>query len=93
MKARGSKSWMAQHIKDAHGGIYTVANPGADWPAGIGGQHRKPLNRQVSEYVKIREAKTTGMAIIGGRETAISRELFNSKEEWYSHTSQWDTVG
>ena len=38
-----SGSWMASHIREAHGGLHNEANPGLDWVASLGGQHPKPL--------------------------------------------------
>ena len=59
----------------------------------VTGSHRKPLDRQVSEFIGIRKAKTSGKAKVEGKEMKLAKEVFNSKEEWFSHSSQWDVVG
>ena len=35
--------------------------------------------------INIRKAKKCGKAKIGDKEIKISKEVFNTKEEWYSH--------
>ena len=88
-----SGSWMASHIREAHGGLHNEANPGLDWVASLGGQHPKPLERQVKEMIEIKKAKSQGVARINGKEEKVNKEVFNTKDEWYSHTSMWDVVG
>ena len=84
---------MASHIREAHQGQYTMDDPGHDWVASVGGDHTKPLERQVKESIRIRKAKINGRATLQGKEIEVDKEVFNTKEEWYSHTSMWDTVG
>ena len=84
---------MFGHIQDAHNGECNRQDVGADWKVTLGNSYRKPLERQVGEYIGIRKAKTTGRGRVGNRDIEIDNQVFNSKEEWYSHTSQWDTVG
>ena len=64
---------------------YNITNPIEDWVTTICGTHRKPINRQVKEIINIRKAKKCGKAKIGEKEIKISKEVFNTKEEWYSH--------
>ena len=92
MKYNGKKSWMAEHLREAHNGIFNSNNPVQDWLVTLRGTHRKPLDRQVTEFIDIRKVRTRGKAAILGKDREVSREIFNSKEEWYSHTSQWGTV-
>ena len=67
--------------------------PEHDWLVTLRGTNRKPLDRQVTEYIEIRKVKTKGQAYIQGKDRDVSKDIFNSKEEWFSHTSQWDSVG
>ena len=93
MKTNGKKSWMADHLRETHNGIFDRNNPGSNWLVTLRGNNRKPLDRQVTEYIEIRKAKTKGKAFIRGKDRDVSTDVFNSKEEWYSHTNQWDVVG
>ena len=38
-----------------------------DWEFSLNGTHRKPLNRQISEFSAIRRAKTQGVALFNGK--------------------------
>ena len=93
MKTNGKKSWMADHLRETHNGIFDRNNPGSNWLVTLRGNKRKPLDRQVTEYIEIRKAKTKGKAFIRGKDRDVSTDVLNSKEEWYSHTNQWDVVG
>ena len=44
-----------------------------------------PINRQVKEMINIRKVKKSGKAKIGEKEIKISKEIFITKVEWYSH--------
>ena len=93
MKSHSKKSWMAEHLREKHNGDYNSNDPRLDWIVTLRGTNRKPLDRQVTEFIDIRKVKTRGKVSILGKDREVSRDVFNSKEEWYSHTSQWDTVG
>ena len=93
MKSGSKKSWMAEHLRETHNGIFNSNSPGSNWLVTLKGTKRKPLDRQVTEYIDIRKVKTSSKAFILGKDRNVSAEIFNSKEEWYSHTSQWDIVG
>ena len=86
-------SWMASHIREEHQGVYSKDDLGQDWVASLGGQHQKPLERQVTESIQIRKTKISSLVMVGGKETRVQKEVFNSKEEWYSHTNMWNSVG
>ena len=66
---------------------------GNNWLVTLKGTKRKPLDRQVTEYIDIRKVKTSNKAFILGKDRYVSADIFNSKEEWFSHRSQWDIVG
>ena len=84
---------MFNHIQETHSGVCNRQNPGADWKTTLCETFRKPLERQVSEFLGIRRAKTFGQGRVGREIREVNNEVFNTKEEWYSHTSQWDVVG
>ena len=67
MKSGRGTSWMADHIQEAHNGVWTEAAPWEDWEFSLNGTHRKPLNRQISEFSAIRRAKTQGVALFNGK--------------------------
>ena len=81
-------SWMYNRIQESHSGEYNQEDPGADWKVTLKDTFRKPLERQISEFIGIRKAKTLGQGRVGSKEMKISTDVFNTKEEWYSHTSQ-----
>ena len=83
---------MADHIKEVHRGMYNEKEPWEDWLWSLNGSYRKALDKQLSLYSVIRIVKTQGVVQLNGKETKISKELFNSKEEWFSHVGQWDIV-
>ena len=83
---------MADHVREVHGGNWTKDKPWEDWDFTLNESHRKPLDRQLSEFINIRKAKTLGSIIIDGKETKISKELYNTKDEWFSHVNSWDTI-
>ena len=93
LKSNRGNSWMHNHILDTHNGEYNSQDIGADWKVTLCNNYRKPLERQVGEYIGIRRAKTAGRGRVGNRDIEVSNQVFNTKEEWYSHTSQWDVVG
>ena len=66
-------SWIASHIREAHGGHHDSANPGMDWVASLGKQHLKPLERQVQESINIKKAKLQGLALVKGKEVKVDR--------------------
>ena len=84
---------MADHIQEAHNGVWNEAAPWEDWEFSLNGTHRKPLNRQISEFSAIRRAKTQGVALFNGKKIEVKKEVFNSKDEWFSHISHWDVIG
>ena len=92
MKSQSHKSWMGEHVREAHGGSWNKESPHEEWEFSLEGNFRKPLDREVNEFIRIRRAKCSGQARIQGERTKVAREVFNSKEEWYSHVSQWDIV-
>ena len=92
IKTGKGTSWMADHIKEVHGGMHNGKEPWEDWLWSLNGSYRKALDRQLSEFSAIRRVKTQGVVQLNGKETKISKELFNSKEEWFSHVGQWDIV-
>ena len=81
---------MADDIQEVHGGMHNENEPWEDWLWSLNGSYRK--DRQLSEFSAIRRLKTQGVAQINGKEIEISKEVFNSKEEWFSHVGQWDVV-
>ena len=62
--------------------MWTEAAPWEDWEFSLNGTHRKPLNRQISEFSAIRRAKTQGVALFNGKKIEVKKEVFNSKDEW-----------
>ena len=82
-----------EHVREAHGGSWNKESPHEDWEFSLEGNFTKPLDREVNEFIRIRRAKCSGQARIQGERTKVAREVFNSKEEWYSHVSQRDIVG
>ena len=85
---RKGSSWMASHIRDSHHSVYNEADPTDDWIVSISGQYRKPLDRQVAEFLGIRKAKNLGRGLIKGKERKVSKNVFNTKDEWFSHVSE-----
>ena len=61
--------------------------------ANVQGTFRKPLARQIGEFLNIRKAKVLGKTRIKGKEVEVKQEVYNTKEEWFSHCTLWDTVG
>ena len=86
-------SWMFNHLKEAHNGEYNERDLGADWRATLTGNFRKPLDRQVSEFIGIRRARVLGQGRVGTKDIEVDKTVFNTKDEWFSHSSQWDVVG
>ena len=84
---------MHNHILETHNGEHNSQDIGADWKVTLCNNYRKPLERQVGEYIGICRAKTAGRGRVGNRDIEVSSQVFNTKEEWYSHSSQWDVVG
>ena len=84
---------MAEHLRESHNGIFDSVNHGKNWLVTLKGTKRKPLDRQVTEFIDIRKVKTSNKAFILGKDRYVSADIFNSKDEWFSHTSQWDIVG
>ena len=56
------------------------------------GIHRKPLSRQVKESINIKKVKAGVPIKVGERKMTVSKNIFNSKEEYFSHTNEWDGV-
>ena len=84
---------MYKHIQETHDGIYNHTDIGADWKVTLCNRYRKPLERQIGEFIGIRRAKVLGQGKVGNKLIEVDKEVFNTKEEWFSHTSQWDAVG
>ena len=84
---------MYKHIQETHDGIYNHTDIGADWKVTLCNRYRKPLERQIGEFIGIRRAKVLGQGKVGNKLIEVSKEVFNAKKEWFSHTSQWDAVG
>ena len=84
---------MADHIQEAHQGKWDSHKPWEEWEFSVSGGYKKPLERQVSEFAAIRRAKTVGKAHFNGKEVEVETTIYNTKDEWFSHTSQWDVVG
>ena len=76
---------MADNIQEAHNGVWAEAAPWEDLEFSLTSTHRKPLNRQISEFSAIRRAKTQGVALFNGKKIEVKKEVFNSKDEWFSH--------
>ena len=93
MKSGRGTSWMADHIQEVHEGEWNLETPWKDWEFSINKSFKKPLTRQLSEFSAIRKAKCKGLADFNGKEINISKSIFNTKEEWFSHISHWDVVG
>ena len=91
-KRGGTQSWMAKHLVEDHNGEYQVDNPLNDWIVTIDGVHRKALNRQVKESINIKKAKGGIPIKVGTKKITVSKEVFNTKEEFYSHTNEWDSL-
>ena len=70
-------------VKD-HVGAYDVGNPVSEWTVSIDGAHRKPLIRQV------KESTVEGNQQKNNRD--VARDVFNSKDEFFSPTSEKDIV-
>ena len=85
-------SWMACHVVEDHDRVYNEGNPVNDWIVTIDGIHRKPLNRQVKESINIKKVKAGVPIKVGERKMTVSKNIFNSKEEYFSHTNEWDGV-
>ena len=66
---------MADHIQEVHGGIWSKDKPWEDWKFDLGEIYRKPLNRQLGEFLAIRRAKTLGTTILDGKEVNISKNF------------------
>ena len=45
-------------------------------------QFRKPLARQVGEFLNIRKAKVLGTTRMKGKEVEVQREVYNNKDEF-----------
>ena len=57
-----------------------------DWNFELESTFQRPLNRQLNEVVRIRRAR------IGGILVEVSKDLYNTKNEWHSHVTEWDLV-
>ena len=83
---------MACHVVEDHDRVYNEGNPVNDWIVTIDGIHRKPLNRQVKESINIKKVKAGVPIKVGERRMTVSKNIFNSKEEYFSHTNEWDGI-
>jgi hypothetical protein len=73
-----SSSWMADHCLAVHAGRE------AAFEFHTTGAHRKPLYRQLDEYVRIQEAEERGVVITRGKEDNWKvKNLWNRKHEWW----------
>ena len=73
-----SSSWMADHCLAEHGGREV------SFEFHTTGAHKKPLYRQLDEYVRIQEAEERGLVITRGKEDNWKvRRLWNRKHEWW----------
>ena len=84
---------MAKHFLEAHNNILGSQVLEDNWTFNVQSTFRKPLARQVGEFLNIRKAKVLGTTRMKGKEVEVQREVYNNKDEWFSHCSQWDTVG
>ena len=85
-------SWMARHVVEDHAGAYDIGNPVSEWIVSIDGAHRKPLNRQVKESINIKKARDGVQLKVLNRKVTVAKDVFNSKDEFFSHTNEWDSV-
>ena len=92
MKGSKTKSWMGDHVVEVHNGDWNQEHPWEDWNFDVESKFQRPLERQINEGIRIRRAKLLKKARIGGKMTDVSGELFNSKDEWNSHVTEWDIV-
>ena len=92
MKGGRTKSWMGDHVMEVHNGEWNQEQPWKDWNFCVESKFQRPLERQINEGIRIKRAKLLKKARIGGRMTDVSGELFNSKDEWNSHVTEWDIV-
>ena len=53
-----------------------------DWNFELESTFQRPLNRQLNEVVRIRRAR------IGGILVEVSKDLYNTKNEWHSHVTE-----
>ena len=92
IKTGKGTSWMADHIQEVYGGMHYEKEPWEDWLWSLNGSYRKALVRKLSEFSAIRRVRTQGVAQFNGKQVEISKEVFNSKEEWFSYVRQWNIV-
>jgi hypothetical protein len=73
-----SSSWMADHCLAVHGGRE------ARFEFHTTGAHRKPLYRQLDEYVRIQTAEEKGTLATRGKEDDWKvKKIWNRKHEWW----------
>ena len=91
-KNSNNMSWMAKHVREEHEGSYTEREPVSDWIVTVDGSHKKPLNRQVKESINIKKVRGGVQLRVLNSKVTVSKEIFNSKDEFFSHTNEWDGV-
>ena len=54
--------------------------------------HRNPLNRQIKESINIKKSRGGVQLKVLNRKVTVAKDVFNSKDEFFSHTNEWDSV-
>ena len=72
MKTNGKKSRMADHLRETHNGTFDSKNPVKNWLVTLRYTNRKPLDRQVTEYIDIRNEKLGVRPSYEGRTRCIN---------------------
>ena len=47
----------------------------------------------MSEFIGIRRARVLGQGRVGTKDIEVDKTVFNTKDEWFRHSSQLDVVG
>ena len=80
---RGVSSWMADHSRECHGATIS-ADPIDDYEFTVTGTFRKPLPRQVDEYLRIERAERSRKVKVGKEEWKVKLPLMNRKHGYWA---------
>ena len=79
----GVSSWMADHTRECHNAIISE-NPRDDYEFTIASTFKKPLPRQVDEYLRIERAERCRRVKLGKEVWRVKLPLLNRKHEYWA---------
>ena len=79
----GISSWMADHTRECHNATISE-NPRDDYEFTIASTFKKPLPRQVDEYLRIERAERCRRVKLGKEVWRVKLPLLNRKHEYWA---------